>query len=100
MVTAQVDFGRRDFTALGDFLPRRDLTSAEAGILKLIQEGYGLHNTVDDVFFTDSNEAAILVKAPNGPSALMANLTTLAVWRADGTIPSDEELKTHWLRLR
>jgi len=30
----------------------------------------------------------------------MANLTNLAVWRLDGTIPSDEELKRDWLRLQ
>lgn len=66
----------------------------------MIQEGYGSQNTADDVFFTNADEAAILVKASNGTSSLMANLTNLAAWRADGTIPSDEELKTDWLRLR
>jgi hypothetical protein len=39
------------------------------------------------------------VKTSNGTSSLMANLTNLAAWRADGTIPSDQELKTDWLRL-
>jgi hypothetical protein len=29
----------------------------------------------------------------------MANLSNLAAWRADGTISSDEELKSEWLRL-
>jgi hypothetical protein len=52
------------------------------------------------VFFTDADEAAIFVKASNGASPPMANLSNLAAWRADGTIPSDEELKTDWLRLR
>ena len=79
---------------------RRDLTSGEAEILRVIQEGYGSQNTVDQVFFTDADEAAIFVKAPNGTSPLMANLTNLAAWRADGTIPSDQELKTDWLRLQ
>ena len=65
----------------------------------MVQEGYGLQNTVDEVFFTDADEAAIFVKAANGTSPLMANLTNLAAWRADGTIPSDEELKADWLRL-
>ena len=65
----------------------------------MIQEGYGSQNTVHDVFFTDADEAAILVKPSNGTSTLMANLTNLAACRADGTIPSDEELKTDWLRL-
>jgi hypothetical protein len=79
---------------------RRDLTPAEARILRIVQEGYGLQNTVDEVFFTDADEAAIFVKASNGTSQLMANLTNLAAWRLDGTIPSDEELKRDWLRLQ
>jgi hypothetical protein len=66
----------------------------------MIQDGYGSHNSDAEVFFTDADEAAILVKASNGTSPLMANLTNLAAWRADGTIPSDEELKTEWLRLQ
>jgi hypothetical protein len=78
---------------------RRDLTSGEAGILKTIQEGYGSQNNVDEVFFTDTDEAAILVKASDGTSRVMANLTNLAAWRGDGTIPTDEELKRDWLRL-
>jgi hypothetical protein len=65
----------------------------------MVQEGYGSQNTVDEVFFTDADEAAIFVKASNGTSLLMANLTNLAAWRADGTISSDEELKADWLRL-
>jgi hypothetical protein len=79
---------------------RRDLTPAEAGILRMVQEGYGLQNTVDEVFFTDADEAALLVKASNGRSPLMANLTNLAAWRADGTIPNDDELRRGWLRLK
>ena len=65
----------------------------------MIQKGYGSQNTADEVFFTEANEAAIFVKASNGTSSLMANLTNLAAWRADGTIPSDQDLKTDWLRL-
>jgi hypothetical protein len=79
---------------------RRELNSGEAGILRIIQEDYGSQNTVDDVFFNEADEAAILVKASNGTSRLMANLSNLAAQRADGTIPSDEELKTDWRRLR
>lgn len=79
---------------------QKQLTSGEAAILRIIQEGYGSENTVDDVFFTNADEAAIFVKASNGTSPLMANLSNLAACRADGTIPSDEELKTDWLRLR
>ena len=78
---------------------QRDLTTGEARILRIIKEGYGSQNTVDEVFFTDADEAAIFVKASNGTSPLMANLTNLAVWRAGGTISSDEELRSFWLRL-
>ena len=79
---------------------QRELTSGEAGILRIIQEGHGSQNTADEVFFTDADEAVILIMASDGTSSLMANLTNLAAWRADGTIPNDEELKTDWLQLR
>jgi hypothetical protein len=65
----------------------------------MIQEGYGLQNTTDEVFFTEADEAVIFVKASDGSSRVMANLSNLAAWRADGTIPSDEVLKRDWLRL-
>ena len=80
-------------------MPRRQLTESETAILRIIQQGFGPQNTVDEVFFTDENEAAILVKASEGKSRVIANLTNLAAWRADGTIASDEELKKEWLRL-
>jgi hypothetical protein len=80
--------------------PRRELTQGESAILGMIQEGYGLQNVVDEVFFTDRGEAAIFVKASDGTSPLMANLTNLAEWRANGMISSDEDLKRDWLRLR
>jgi len=80
-------------------MPRRDLTDGETALLKVIQHGYGPQNTVDKVFFTDADEAAIFVKATDGTSPMVANLTNLATWRSDGTIRSDEELKRDWLRL-
>jgi hypothetical protein len=80
-------------------MPRRDLTASETAILKIIQHEYGFQNTVDGVFFTSADEAAIFVKEPDGTSPMMANLSNLAAWRSDGTIKSDEELKRDWLRL-
>ena len=77
----------------------RPLTDSETAILGMIQQGLGPQNSADDVFFTDANEAVIFVKGPEGTSLVMANLTNLAAWRADGTISSDEELKKKWLRL-
>ena len=76
---------------------RRDLTVGEFAVLRTIQQGYGLQNSLGKVFFTDTDEAAIFVKAFTGRSVLMANLTNLAAWRADGRITSDEELKRDWL---
>ena len=84
---------------MGENMRRRDLTAGEAAVLGIIQQGYGPQNIADEVFFTESDEATIFVKACDGTSPLMANLTNLAAWRADGTIPNDEELKRQWLRL-
>jgi hypothetical protein len=68
---------------------RRDLTDGEVGVLNIIQAGYGLQNTLDEVKFTHSNEAVMFVKASDGTSQVLANLSNLAAWRADGTISSD-----------
>jgi hypothetical protein len=78
---------------------RRVLTHEETAILTVIQQGYGEHNSIDKVFFSPTNEAVIFVRLSNGLSIVMANLSTLAARRADGTISSDEELRTKWLRL-
>jgi hypothetical protein len=77
---------------------RRELTTGEAAILAVIQREFGSQNTADQVFFTDVDEAVIFAKAMDGTSAPIANLTNLAAWRADGTIASDDELRTKWLR--
>jgi hypothetical protein len=76
------------------------LTHQETDVLTIIQQGYGEHNAVDKVFFSQTDEAVIFVRLANGNSCLLANLSHLAARRADGTIPSDEELKTKWLRLK
>ena len=78
---------------------RRELTANEAAVLTIIQQGYGPQNSVDAVFFTDADEATIFVKAFDGTSVVMANLTNLAAWPADGTISTYEELKRDWLLL-
>ena len=76
--------------------PRR-LTDGEAGILAIIREQFGPTNTADEVFFTDDDEAALFMRAPDGAPIAAANLTNLAQWRADGTIATEEELKSEWL---
>jgi hypothetical protein len=78
---------------------RRVLTHGETTVLTIIQQGYGPHNGIDKVFFTPADEAVIFVRLSNGMSIVMANLSNLAARRADGTISSDDELKTKWLRL-
>jgi hypothetical protein len=78
---------------------RRVLNDGEAAILAMIQQGYGPQYTADKVFFTKADEAVLFVKALDGTSPLMANLSNLAAWRADGTISSDDDLKRDWLRL-
>jgi len=45
------------------------------------------------VFFTEADEAGIFVKPADGTSPPTASIANLAAWRADGTIPSDEELR-------
>jgi hypothetical protein len=78
---------------------RRVLTDGETAVLTIIQEGYGMHNTVDKVFFSPADEAVMFVRLLNGMSVVMANLSDLAARRADGTISSDDEMKTT-LRLK
>jgi hypothetical protein len=80
-------------------MQRRVLTAGETAVLAIIQQGYGPQNSADSVFFTNEGEAIISVTASDGTSPLMANLSNLAAWRADGTISSDDELKSDWLRL-
>jgi hypothetical protein len=80
-------------------MQRRVLTDGENAVLTIIQQGYGQQNSVDKVFFTNANEAVILVKSSDGTSPVMANLSNLAAWRADGTISSDDQLRREWLRL-
>ncbi len=79
---------------------RRELTAGEARVLAMIQEGYGAQNSVEQVFFSHADEAAIFVKAADGTSPLLANLTNLAAMRADSTIASEEALKRDWLKLK
>jgi hypothetical protein len=90
---------RSDVLTKGCALKRRDLTVGERAILELIQVGYGPQNTEDQVFFSDTGDATIFVRARDGSSPLCAVLTNLATWRADGTIKSDQELEHQWLLL-
>ena len=78
----------------------RELTPGENEILSLIQEIYGEQNTKHMVFFVeDPSEAAIMSTDKSGETVMMANLTNLSAWRADGSIASYEELKMKWLNI-
>lgn len=77
----------------------RTLTDGETAILRIIQEEYGLQNTVNDVFLTDEDEAAIFVKGRDGTPKIMVHLSNLAAWRSDGTIKTEKELRTFWLHV-
>jgi hypothetical protein len=77
--------------------PRRILTEGEAFVLQQIQDIYGYQNTEQDVFFSDRDEAVILVKDRNGVGTMMTVLTNLANWYSDGTIASVDELRRNWL---
>ena len=77
----------------------RGLTEEEFRILEMIQDHYGSMNRVDAVMWTDEGEAVLWVKACDGSCPLVVNLTNLAAWIADGTIPNDKELKREWLHI-
>jgi hypothetical protein len=81
-------------------MPKRDLTLGEIEILTIIQQGYGAHNTLDRVCFSNENDAVLFVKTTKGMNILLANISHLANGRANGTIANDEELRIKWLRLK
>ena len=66
-------------------------------MLEQIQDMYGPQNTEDRVFFSDRNEAVLVVTDRSGAAGMMTVLTNLGAWYADGTITSLQELRTKWL---
>jgi hypothetical protein len=77
--------------------PRRPLNSGEAFVLGQIQDMYGPQNSEDRVFFSDRDEAVLLVIDKNGVQGLAVVLTNLSNWISDGTIESVAELREKWL---
>ena len=65
---------------------RRDLTDVERFVLREVQACWGEQNTVDEVFFTDRDEAALFVLAADGSDPVMVVLTNLGRWHNDGVI--------------
>ena len=69
---------------------RRDLTDVERLVLREVQSYWGDQNTVDEVFFTDNDEAALFVRARDGSYPVMVVLTNLGEWHRDGDLSIDE----------
>jgi hypothetical protein len=78
----------------------RLLTSEESRILEMIRSHYGPQNTADSITWMNDDEATLWVTDTTGAMVLMAHLTNLASWRLDGTIATDEELRSDWLHIR
>jgi hypothetical protein len=65
---------------------RRELTDMEQFVLSEVQAYWGEQNTVDEVFFTDRDEAALFVVARDGSNPVVVVLTNLGAWHRDGTL--------------
>jgi len=77
----------------------RKLTIGELKILALIQEEYGPQNTQKDVLFSDKGEAVIFTKDIHGMPYKLIALTNVAAMCENGTIKSEEELISKWIRI-
>lgn len=69
---------------------RRELTATEAFVLREIQQYWGSQNSVDDVFFTERDEAVLFVRARDGRTAVIIALTNLGQWHEDGTLSLED----------
>ncbi|MGD0767366.1 MAG: hypothetical protein ABSB42_03990 [Tepidisphaeraceae bacterium] len=69
----------------------RPLTDDEARILRLLRNLYGPQNDVDSVFFTNQDQAAILVRDKNGVDGILVVLTNVALTQKTEGM-SDEEV--------
>ena len=80
-------------------MAERVLSRGERAVLDVIRAHYGPRNTPEEVFYTSEGEAVISVTDKDGVAVLMANLTNLADWLADGSIASETDLLQDWLRV-
>jgi hypothetical protein len=76
---------------------RRALTSGEQDVLRHIQELYGPQNTDADVSVDASGNAFIFIKDCANSPVMVAVLTNLSKWYADGLIKSADDLRQYWL---
>jgi hypothetical protein len=80
-------------------MKRRKLSTGESKILTLIQEEYGTQNTEKDVIYSDNGEAVIFAKDIHGVPYKMIDLTNVAAMCENGTISSEQELISKWIRI-
>lgn len=74
---------------------RRQLTPSEVAILTAIQDLYGDVNDEDAVFFSPGQDAVIFIHDRAGVPQFMANLSSLARLRDEGS--TLEEIREQWL---
>ena len=71
-------------------IAHRRLSADESRILELLLEHYGPANTADRVFFTEEDEAVIMVRDRTDSDCLCVNLTVLPLMQQAEQIPDDE----------
>jgi len=65
---------------------KRAFTAPEDLVLREIQRYWGSQISVDDVFFTERDEAVLFVRARDGRTRVAVVLTNLGQWYEDGTL--------------
>jgi len=78
---------------------RKRLTDGETKILVLIQEEYGPQNSERDVVYANNGDAMIFAKDPNGVPYKLIDLTDVAAKCENGTIKSEQELISKYIRI-
>jgi hypothetical protein len=72
----------------------RALTQEELFVLSEVQAYWGRQNSVENVFFSELDEAVLVVHDREGSKRVLLVLTNLAAWRDDGTL-SLEQLRNY-----
>lgn len=76
----------------------RDINNNELGIFNLVKKVYGDANKVEDIFFSDRNEAIITAKNNKGDMVMMVNLTFLGDLKKSENL-ADEDIINEWLKI-
>ena len=75
-------------------MKHRALTQEELFVLSEVQAYWGRQNSVENVFFSELDEAVLVVHDREGSKRVLLVLTNLAAWRDDGTL-SLEQLRNY-----